>query len=97
MGKRIELTPRDIATFTHLRNDRHLHFTYLHAFVGGASEKRFKEPLGALFHEGCIDRPDEQWRFANCRYRPAVYELGNGGRRILDSRGVAVAPKSGRQ
>jgi hypothetical protein len=82
-GKRIELSERDLEIFRALRRYRYLRSTYLHAFAGGASETRFKERLGDLFHEGFIDRPTKQWEFAEARYRPAVYELGERGRRTL--------------
>ena len=67
-GKRIELTQRDIDIFKLLRQYRYLRSTYIHAFVGGASETRFKERLGNLFHEGYLDRPSQQWEL---RQRPA--------------------------
>jgi len=78
-GKRLALTERDLEIFRNLRRYRFLRSTYLHAFVSGASEKRFVERLGDLFHEGYLDRPVEQWRFADARCRPVVYELGKGG------------------
>jgi hypothetical protein len=40
--------------------------------------------LGELYHEGrYIDRPKEQWCFANARYAPAVYELDKAGEKVL--------------
>lgn len=78
-GKHLALTERDIAIFRTLARYRYLRSTYLHAFVGGASEKRFKERLGDLFHEGYLDRPTEQWLFADARCLPVVHELGKGG------------------
>jgi hypothetical protein len=82
-GKRIALSPRDLELFRLLARYRYLRSTYLHAFVGGASETRFKERLGDLFHEGFLDRPEEQWRFADCRFLPVVHELGKGGHDAL--------------
>jgi hypothetical protein len=82
-GKRIALTSRDIEVFRALRRYRYLRSSYLHAFVGGASETRFKERLGHLFHEGLLDRPAKQWEFAAARYMPAVYEIGDRARGIL--------------
>jgi hypothetical protein len=73
-GKRIELSRRDLEIFRALTLYRYLSSTYLHAFAGGLSEKRFKERLGDLFHEGYIDRPKVQWEQVNSRYRPAIYE-----------------------
>jgi hypothetical protein len=83
VGKRLALTARDIEIFKALAQYRFLRSTYLHAFTGGASETRFKERVGDLFHEGYLDRPDVQWRFADARYRPVVHELGEGGREAL--------------
>jgi Replication-relaxation len=78
-GRRIELSARDIKIFELLTRYRYLRSTYMHAFVGGASETRFKERLGDLFHEGYLDRPAQQWEFADARCMPAVHENGRGG------------------
>jgi len=88
-GRRIELSPRDIAIFCVLAQYRYLPSTYIHAFVGGASTTRFKERLGDLFHEGYLDRPEQQWTLANCRYVPVTYELGNGAKRALADHGTS--------
>jgi hypothetical protein len=89
-GKRLELSARDIEIFKLLERYRYLRSTYIHAFVGGASEKRFKERLGDLFHEGYIDRPEQQWEFARARYLPVVYENGAGATRALREAGIAI-------
>jgi hypothetical protein len=83
-GKRLELTTRDFEIFKLLREYRYLRSTYLHAFVGGASVTRFKERLGDLFHEGHLDRPGEQWEYADARNQPAVYQSGAGAKRLVD-------------
>lgn len=83
VGKRVFLTLRDIEIFRTLSRYRYLRSTYLHAFAGGASEKRFKERLGDLFHEGFIDRPEKQWECADGRFAPVVYELGDRVKRVL--------------
>lgn len=88
-GKHLTLTARDLAIFRALSRYRYLRSTYLHAFAGGASETRFKERLGDLFHEGYLDRPEAQWRFADCQHMPAVYELGKGGREALAEAGIS--------
>ena len=88
-GKRIELTARDIAIFKLLRQYRYLRSTYIRAFVGGASATRFKERLGDLFHEGYLDRPAQQWEYANAKNRPAVYQIGTGALRALQAAGEA--------
>ena len=82
-NKRLELTARDLEIFKLLHQYRYLRSTYIHAFVGGASATRFKERLGDLFHEGYIDRPSEQWTFADARYKPVVYESGRGSLQAL--------------
>jgi hypothetical protein len=85
-GKRIALSPRDFAIFRRLREYRYLPSTYIHAFVGGASQTRFKERLGDLFHEGFIDRPDQQWCLSDARCAPVTHEMGEGARRALLAR-----------
>jgi hypothetical protein len=90
-GKRIALTRRDIAIFTTLSHYRYLRSTYLHAFVGGASETRFKERLGDLFHEGFIGRPSQQWQFAEARCIAVVYEIDERAKRALSEYGSAEA------
>jgi Replication-relaxation len=90
-GKRVELTARDIEIFKLLQRYRYLRSTFLYAFVGGKNETRFKERLGALFHDGrYMDRPKEQWQFAGARYAPAVYELDTAGEAVLAQLGIDV-------
>jgi hypothetical protein len=86
-GRRLALSARDIEIFKLLSRYRYLRSTYIHAFVGGASETRFKERLGDLFHEGYLDRPAQQWEFADARCRPVVHELGAGALRVLRDHG----------
>src|SRR5665213_4632156 len=83
-GKRLELSARDIEIFKLLERYRYLRSTYIHAFVGGASEKRFKERIGDLFHEGYLDRPEQQWDYARARYLPVAYENGAGAAQALN-------------
>jgi hypothetical protein len=90
IGKRLELGARDFEIFNLLNRYRYLRSTYMHAFVGGVSEKRFKERIGDLFHEGFIDRPEQQWEFARAQYLPAVYENGAGATRALREAGIAT-------
>lgn len=89
-GKRIELTERDLEIFKLLERYQYLRSTYLHAFVGGASQTRFKERLGDLFHEGYLDRPSQQWEFADARHMPAVYQTDKGAAQALSRAGIAV-------
>jgi hypothetical protein len=92
-GKRIAITPRDVEIFKSLERYRYLRSTYIHAFVGGLSQTRFKERLGDLFHEGFIDRPSQQWAFANARHSPVIYELGAGARRVLQEVGSDLSDR----
>jgi len=91
-GKRIEITDRDVAIFSALTRYRYLRSTYVHAFAGGASKKRFQERLGHLFHEGFLGRPRQQWRFADARYTPAVYEIDKCGAQALAERQASETP-----
>jgi len=87
VGKHIELTERDREVFALLARYRYLRSTYLHAFVGGASQTRFLERLGALYHDGrYVNRPTAQWDAADARCAPAVYELDRLGREALAGR-----------
>jgi len=88
-GKRIELTERDIELFKLLNRYHFLRSNFLFAFLGGSSETRFKERLGHLYHDGrYINRPEQQWQFANCRYMPVVHELDDRGEQVLRERGL---------
>lgn len=83
-GKNLEITDRDLEIFQLLRRYRYLRSTFIHAFVGGKSETRFKERLGHLYHEGdYLNRPVQQWQYANARYMPVVYENGAGAENAL--------------
>jgi hypothetical protein len=88
-GKRIEITQRDLEIFRALARYRYLRSTYLHAFAGGASETRFKERLGDLFHEGYVDRPEKQWECAGALHMPVIHELGERARQVLSDHGAS--------
>jgi hypothetical protein len=90
-GKKLALTERDFSIFRVLAEYRYLRSTYLYAFAKGASETRFNERLGDLFHEGFIDRPEKQWDLMDARSTPVVYEIGERARRALSERGHPVA------
>jgi len=93
-GKRIELSARDREIFRVMGGYRYLPSTYIHAFVGGASETRFKERLGDLFHEGYLDRPEQQWEIASCRHRPVIHELGPAAKRIVRDHATVLEPRT---
>jgi hypothetical protein len=87
-GKLISLTERDLAIFNLLGRYRYLPAPFIQAFVGG-NAIRLTQRLGDLFHEGYLDRPEQQWRNFDARYRHATYELGRGGHAVLvDAGGV---------
>ena len=86
-NRTILLSPRDIAVFKLLDRYRYLPSNFILAFVGG-NPIRFKQRLGALFHEGYLNRPHRQWHAINARYRPAIYELDVKARQALAERGV---------
>jgi len=87
IGKRIELSARDLEIFELLDRYRYLRSTFLHALLGG-NRTRFIERLGDLYHEGYIGRPAQQWQFANARYMPAIYDLDRKGERVLKEYGL---------
>jgi len=88
-GTRVELTDRDIELFKLLARYTYLRSNFLYAFLGGKSETRFKERLGHLYHDGrYINRPEQQWQFANCRYMPVIYELDARGEQVLREQGL---------
>jgi len=91
-GKRIALTDRDIELFKLLNRYRYLRSNFLYSFLGGNSETRFKERLGHLYHDGrYINRPPQQWQFANCRHMPLIYELDDKGEQVLRQHGLIQA------
>ena len=48
--------------------------------------------LGDLFHEGYLDRPLQQYQYANALYLPAVYELNDRSAAVLRQAGWHDAP-----
>src|ERR1700733_7958205 len=93
-AKRIELTSRDMEIFRVLARYRYLPSTYIHGFAGGASLTRFKERLGDLFHAGFLDRPEQQWSLAECRFRPAIHEIGARARHAMETEGIVEEPRT---
>lgn len=81
--KPFALTGRDIEVLRCLVRYRYLRSTYLHAFAGGASEKRFIERLCDLFHHGFVARASQQWQYAEARCQPLIYECEGRARRLL--------------
>ena len=89
--RQIELTMRDVELFKLLYRYQYLRSNFLYAFREGECSTRFKERLGHLYHEGrYINRPEQQWQFANCRSMPVVYELDLRGEQVLRDQGLLV-------
>lgn len=87
IGKRISLSPRDIEIFGLLDRYRYLRSSFICAFFPDADRTGLVKRLGDLFHEGYLDRPVQQYQYANARYQPAVYELNDRSAAVLQELG----------
>jgi hypothetical protein len=86
----IQLTNDDLTIFRHVGRHRLLRSTHVLKLVEGRSPKKLRERLGALYHNGYLDRPRAQLDyFATAGSAPMVYGLGNKGASILAERDVA--------
>jgi hypothetical protein len=88
-GKDIHPSRRDVAIFRLLNRYKYLPSDYIHAFVGGHLGW-LKNRLTDLRHEGYLDCNLSQFKTANARYRPLVYELGSKGRSVLTEHGIPL-------
>jgi Replication-relaxation len=80
----IRLTQDDIAVIRHVAEHRFLRSTHLLRLLEGRSAKKLVERLGALYHNGYLDRPRAQLDFyATAGSAPIVYALGNKGASLL--------------
>jgi hypothetical protein len=80
----IRLTPDDIATIRHVAKHRFLRSTHLLRLLEGRSSKKLLERLGALYHNGYLDRPRAQLDYyATAGSTPIVYAMGNRGAALL--------------
>jgi hypothetical protein len=88
-------TERDIEIFRLLTRFRYLPSDYIHAFIGG-SEKALSHRLNLLSRKPnlYLARPHQQRECADANYRHLIYEIDEGGRRILRERGLPFHPKS---
>jgi hypothetical protein len=91
LGKRLEISDRDIEIFKLLARFRYLPSNFILAFVGG-NVGYHKGRMTDLFHEGWLQKPMPQWEVMNARYRFDTYELGKRAVACLADRGVAVDP-----
>lgn len=89
IGKRLDLTKRDLEILHWLHRYRFLRQPQLIALVGPRSQKRFIERLGDLFHEtGYINRLDIQHRHFGAFSSPMLYEISNSGLAYLEANGA---------
>ena len=98
-GKRVSATNRDLLWCAKLSEHGPLPSSFLLAFSrdSHASEKRARERLTDLFHESntpdggpYLIRPPQQFRTIDSRYNQLVYDLGPGGLRALERRGMTT-------
>lgn len=88
-------TERDIEIFQLLDRFRYLSSDYIHAFVGG-NEKALIRRLNVLSRKPnlYVARPHQQRGCADANHRRLIYELDEGGLRVLRERGLAYLPRS---
>ncbi|MEQ8399700.1 MAG: replication-relaxation family protein [Silicimonas sp.] len=87
VGKRVQLTDRDLDVLRWLHRYRYLTAPQLIAILRRRSLKRFVERLGDLYHEtGLVGRPGAQWQGFDARCRPLIYALSTSGLRLLEYR-----------
>jgi len=85
VGKRVQLTDRDLDVLRWLHRYRFLTAPQLIGILRPRSEKRFVERLGDLFHEtGLVGRPSLKWQGFDARCRPLIYALSTSGLRLLE-------------
>src|SRR5882724_1410219 len=83
----IRLTEDDLAIIRHIANHRFLRSTHLAQLMPHRSYKKLLERLGALYHNGFVDRPRAQLDYyATAGSAPIVYALGNRGALVLAER-----------
>lgn len=81
----IRLTADDITAIRHVAKHRFLRSTHLLRLLEGRSSKKLLERLGALYHNGYLDRPRAQLDYyATAGSAPIVYAIGNRGAAFLN-------------
>jgi hypothetical protein len=106
-GKRIDLSPRDLAYFAALERHGPLSAPMLFALTKhlAANERGHKDRLTALYHETktahggpYLERPEQQFYSTNALCQPMIYELTNAATQALREAGIprqSLAPPSG--
>lgn len=86
-AKPMRLTEDDLAIIRHIARHRFLRSTRLTRLMPHRSYKKLVERLGALYHNGYLDRPRAQLDYyATAGSAPIVYALGNAGALVLAER-----------
>ena len=80
----MRLTSDDLTILRHIAKHRFLRSTHLLRLMSDRSMKKLIERLGALYHNGYVDRPRAQLDYyAAAGSSPMVYALGNRGALVL--------------
>lgn len=106
-GKRIDLSPRDLAYFAALERHGPLSAPMLFELTKhlAANERGHKDRLTALYHETktqhggpYLERPEQQFHSTNAFCQPMIYELTKTATQALRDAGIprqSLAPPSG--
>lgn len=80
----LRLTQDDLTIIRHVAKHRFLRSTHLARLMCHRSAKKLLERLGALYHNGYLDRPRAQLDYySRAGSAPMVYALGNRGGLVL--------------
>jgi hypothetical protein len=83
----MRLTDDDLMIIRHIAKHRFLRSSHLLRLLPGRSSKKLIERLGALYHNGYLDRPRAQLDYyATAGSSPIVHALGNRGALVLAER-----------
>ena len=83
----MRLTDDDLEIIRHIAKHRFLRSTHLALLMPHRSYKKMLERLGALYHNGFVDRPRAQLDYyATAGSAPIVYALGTRGALVLAER-----------
>ncbi len=83
----MRLTDDDLEIIRHIAKHRFLRSTHLARLMPHRSYKKLLERLGALYHNGFVDRPRAQLDYyATAGSAPIVYALGTRGALVLAER-----------
>jgi hypothetical protein len=83
----MRLTDDDLEIIRHIAKHRFLRSTHLAQLMPHRSYKKLLERLGALYHNGFVDRPRAQLDYYSIAgSAPIVYALGNRGALVLAER-----------